>query len=116
MSRPHHSSEEPVDSTPPIKVSRTTKVQAPIYIIVGTLAVTAAAVLGYADLVSTDFKHGSSIQELQAQTAKHEDRILKLEQAQTKIEVMQNDISWIRKSIEAQRNNMPATDRNPGGH
>ena len=114
MTHSHHS--ESSDSTPPMKISRSTWVSAPIYVIIAVSVTIAAAVMAYANLLSQDSTHGTAILDIQVQTAKHEERIFKLEQSQTRIEVMQNDIAWIRKSIESEKNNMPRSISNPGGH
>lgn len=64
----HHPHE---DSTPPIQISKSTKVTAPIAIIIAFTVAIAGAVMAYAGLLSQDDKHGVSIKEIQVQTAKH---------------------------------------------
>jgi len=96
------------DSTPPIQLSRSTKISAPVTIIVSFTALVAGAAMAYAGLISTSDRLDASLKDEKAQCAKREDRIARLEQSLSKIEVMQNDISWIRRSLE-ERNIKPPT-------
>lgn len=90
------------DSNPPMELKRTTKFAAPLYLI---LSFTGAVALAYAAWDSQ-----------KTSIANHEERIVKLEATASSINVMQNDISWIRRSIETRSNGMPRTESNPGGH
>lgn len=85
-----------------------------MYLIIAFSAALAGAAMAYEGLLSTDDKHGASIQSIEVQLAKHEERIFKLEQVQTKIEVMQNDLTWIRRGLEERK--IIAPNPNPNGH
>lgn len=106
MARSHN--EESNDSTPPISVNRSTKIVTPISLI---LAFTASVVFAYA--AWADQKSMNMQQEADIFVLK--DRISRLEVSLAKIDIMQNDITWIRGVLE-RKYGFPKTDTNPGGH
>jgi len=111
----HENAPDSGDSTPPMAVSQNTRITAPVYAIIAVTIAIAGSVMAYSNLLSTDKKNDDAITGLVIQVSKHEERLFKLEQAQVRIDVMQNDISWIRQSIEGRSNMMPKTVTNPGG-
>ena len=104
-----HSESDSSDSTPPIKLSRSTWVSAPAYAILAFSTLLIASALAVNNLQNTDTTHDTQIKDLSIRTTQ-------LERSLAQIEVMRNDISWIRRSIEVRSNSMPEIDSNPNGH
>lgn len=91
----HHTESE--DSTPPIPISRSTKIAAPLYIIIAFTSAIVATALAWSDLKATDDKHGTKITNL-------EERTIRLEQGQAAIaqnvEATKNNVQWMRDIME----------------
>jgi hypothetical protein len=108
MTHPHRPDSDSSDSTPPIKISRSTWISAPAYAIVAFSTLLIATALAVGNLQNTDAIHDTQIKSLDARTAQ-------LERTVAQIEVMRNDISWIRRSIEVHSIPVTKTDSNPNG-
>jgi hypothetical protein len=109
MTHPRHPESESSDSTPPIKISRSTWVSAPAYAIVAFSTLLIASALAVSNLQNTDALHGAEIKSLDS-------RATQIEHSLAQIEVMRNDILWIRRSIEVRSIPVVKTDSNPNGH
>ena len=109
MTHPHHSESDSSDSTPPIKISRSTWISAPAYAIIAFSTLLIASALAVNNLQNTDSLHDGQIKNLDS-------RITEMEKNVAAIEVMKNDIAWIRRSLETRSNSMPHTEANPNGH
>lgn len=109
MTHPHHPESESSDSTPPIKISRSTWVAAPAYAIIAFSTLLIASALAVGNLQNADALHDNQIKSLDSRTAE-------LERSFAQIEVMRNDISWIRRSIEMRSTPIAKADSNPNGH
>ena len=106
MTRPHHHEPELVNSAPPIEIKRSTKIAAPISLII---AFTGAVAVAYAAWDS-----------LKITSASHEDRIAKLEQAQAAIaqnvQDTKNNVEWMRRIMEGKYSTAVAPSSNPSNH
>jgi hypothetical protein len=109
MTHPHRPESESSDSTPPIKISRSTWVSAPAYAIVAFSTLLIASALAVSSLQNADALHDTQIKTLDS-------RATQIERTVAQIEVMRNDISWIRRSIEVRSIPVAKTDSNPNGH
>ena len=109
MAHPHHSESESSDSAPPIKISRSMWVSAPAYAIIAFSGFLIASAVAVNNLQNTDSLHDSQIKTLDI-------RITEMEKNIAAIEVMKNDIAWIRRSIETRANVQSKSESNPNGH
>lgn len=76
-----------------IPINEKTRITTPVILLIALAGGIISATLAWADLRDIDRKHTGDI-------TNHADRIKRLEDNQAKIDVMQNDIDWIRRNLE----------------
>lgn len=81
-------------------MSSSRRIVAPAGLIMTVTAAIVAATLAWAELKSTDTKYADSLRVHSLDLINHQDRISKLEQNQAKIELIRNDVDWIRQMME----------------
>lgn len=110
-------SSESEDSTPPIPISKSTRIAAPLYIILSFSTALVVSALALGDLRSTDATNTKAIVEVKAQQRIDNDRIKVLELNSVKLEYLQADITRIRNILEGRYSTIPTkTETNPNGH
>jgi hypothetical protein len=91
------------ETTPPIRLSDQTKIRLPLAMLIGLIGIAATAAV----IWSGDHR---IVQELPAQVGAIETRVRKLEDSQTEIAVMKNDVRWIRQAIAEQQTRRPGSN------
>jgi 5-bromo-4-chloroindolyl phosphate hydrolysis protein len=85
------------ETSPGFSVSEKTKVSIPLAALISLLALTATAAIGYTTLKISDSDQTAKILE-------HDVRIKRLEESVSKIELVQNDVAWIRRRLDEDHN------------
>lgn len=88
------------DSSPPLRLSNDTNVRMPLYLLLSLLLVCSGAAIAWANVSG----RVAEIDELRARVNAH-DRAL------NKIELMANDIAWIKERMSEQRTITTTTTR-----
>jgi hypothetical protein len=83
-------------TSPPITLADQTKIRLPLVMLLSLLALVATAAVVWSGDHNAVADHAS-------QLATHDSRIRKLEEEQTDIAVMKNDVRWIRSTLEQQQ-------------
>jgi hypothetical protein len=89
---------ETVESNPPMKISRSRPILAPLGFFLFTIGIISGGVLAYAEL-------NAAMRNNSAELLKQEARIDRLETVYTEIAAIKRDVEWMRRYMEGRYNN-----------